>query len=96
MERYVADAVALLNALGLTRVAFWGFSDGAQVGYALAAAHPERVVALIASGTIGDADRTTSGERAAASELAQRVHSEGYSQKSRRVRFVTFCSILSA
>src|SRR5262245_56247974 len=64
MEYYVSDVVALVDALGLSQCAFWGYSDGAQVGYALAAAHPERVAALVASGAIGDADRSEPVERA--------------------------------
>lgn len=77
MEHYVADVVSVLDAVGLSRVAFWGYSDGAQVGYALAAAHPERVAALVASGAIGDADRTAPTERAEAGALAHRLRAEG-------------------
>ena len=40
MERYVADVVCLLDSLALERAAFGGYSDGAMVGYALAATHP--------------------------------------------------------
>jgi pimeloyl-ACP methyl ester carboxylesterase len=32
MERYVGDVVALLDALDISQAAFWGYSDGAQVG----------------------------------------------------------------
>ena len=77
MEHYIADVVALLDALELARAAYWGYSDGAQVGYALAAAYPNRIIALVASGAIGDADRTTPAERVSASELAQHVQAEG-------------------
>src|SRR5438046_4911378 len=47
MERYVDDVLAVLDALQIERAAFWGYSAGSWVGYALAAAHPERVACLI-------------------------------------------------
>ena len=53
MECYVSDVIAVLDSLGIERAAFWGYSSGCCVGYALAATHPERVEALIASGAIG-------------------------------------------
>ncbi|MGE7390967.1 alpha/beta fold hydrolase [Streptomyces sp. NPDC004126] len=47
-EGYVADAVALLDHLGLTEpVAVLGYSLGGLNAYHLAAAHPDRVGALI-------------------------------------------------
>ncbi|WP_405979533.1 alpha/beta fold hydrolase [Streptomyces sp. NBC_00158] len=47
-EGYVADAVALLDHLGLTEpVAVLGYSLGGLNAYHLAAAHPDRVSALI-------------------------------------------------
>jgi pimeloyl-ACP methyl ester carboxylesterase len=77
MEDYVADVVALLDALELPQVAFWGYSAGAQVGYALAADHPERVAGLIASGAIGPADRSYPAEQKGNSELARQVREQG-------------------
>lgn len=50
MPEYVADVVALADALSVPRFGFVGYSMGAQVGYALAAAHPDRVAALVALG----------------------------------------------
>ncbi len=46
----VADIVALLDALNLSRVLVLGFSDGAIVGLLLAALHPERVAAIAIHG----------------------------------------------
>ncbi|MBV9711366.1 MAG: alpha/beta hydrolase, partial [Ktedonobacteraceae bacterium] len=46
----VADIVALLDKLSLSRVFVVGFSDGAIVGLLLAALHPERVVAMAIHG----------------------------------------------
>jgi pimeloyl-ACP methyl ester carboxylesterase len=77
MERFVEDVVAVLDSLGLARVAFWGYSDGARVGYALAAAHPERVVGLVASGAIDETDRTDPAAQREAEELANAVRAEG-------------------
>src|SRR5262249_4095268 len=67
----------LAERTGNLQDSYWGYSDGAQVGYALAAAHPTRMAALIASGAIGVADRTTPDGQAIASELARRVQAEG-------------------
>ncbi|MCY1136830.1 alpha/beta hydrolase [Actinoplanes sp. Pm04-4] len=44
----VADAVAVLDALGLNAVHVVGHDWGAQVGWRLAADHPERVLSLTA------------------------------------------------
>lgn len=44
------DVVAVLDALGLARVALVGFSDGGIVAYRLAIAHPDRVAALVTIG----------------------------------------------
>ena len=52
VDEHVADLIALADLLELERFAFWGYSDGARIGYALAAAHPRRVVGLVASGTV--------------------------------------------
>lgn len=77
MERFVADVVALLDALALPRAAFWGYSAGAHVGYALAAAHPQRVAALVASGVIDSPDETTPAAREETAAYARQVRTEG-------------------
>ena len=53
IDRYVGDVVAVLDDLGLERTAFVGYSDGARLGYALAALHPERVSCLVGIGVVG-------------------------------------------
>lgn len=50
MEEQVSDIVAVLDALHIRRAAYWGFSAGGTVGYALIARHPDRVSAFINSG----------------------------------------------
>jgi pimeloyl-ACP methyl ester carboxylesterase len=67
IEEYVADVLAL----GLDRFGFVGYSDGARVGYALAAANPERVAALVAIGTVDPRDGDPDEKRAAAREVRE-------------------------
>jgi pimeloyl-ACP methyl ester carboxylesterase len=50
MENYVSDVIRILDDLQIDRTAFWGHSDGARVGFALALNHSSRVNALIAAG----------------------------------------------
>lgn len=50
MENYVADVLKILDDLHISRAGFWGHSDGARVGFALAATHPNRLKALVAVG----------------------------------------------
>lgn len=51
---YADDVVAVADAAGVGRFAFAGYSMGAAVGYRLAAAHPDRVNALVAIGGAAD------------------------------------------
>jgi len=51
VAQLAADAAALLDALGIDRVAFVGASLGSLVGLALAMAHPERVDRLVVLGS---------------------------------------------
>jgi pimeloyl-ACP methyl ester carboxylesterase len=46
--------VAVLNALGLDRAAYWGASMGGTIGLQLLASHPQRLTALIAGGAHGE------------------------------------------
>jgi pimeloyl-ACP methyl ester carboxylesterase len=52
IEHHAADVVALADHLGFARFAFWGYSDGARVGYQLAASQRLRIAALVAQGTV--------------------------------------------
>src|SRR5579859_5799955 len=76
-ERYVSDVIAVMDTLKIERTAFWGYSSGCCVGYALAAAHPERVTALIASGSIGPRDYAEPEQRLDAQRRAAVVHQHG-------------------
>jgi pimeloyl-ACP methyl ester carboxylesterase len=66
IEQYVADVVGLADELGHERFAFWGYSNGGRVGYALAAAHTDRVTALVASGVVDAPDESPDEWREAA------------------------------
>jgi 3-oxoadipate enol-lactonase len=51
IAQLAADAVGLLDVLGLEKVRFCGLSMGGMVGQALAAGHGERLIALVLSST---------------------------------------------
>ena len=50
MKNYVQDVITILDDLDISKTAFWGHSDGARVGFALALSFPNRLNALIAAG----------------------------------------------
>ena len=56
-EAMVGDALALLDALGVERCAVLGHSMGAMLGWALAAAAPERVTRLVACAAVPELSR---------------------------------------
>jgi pimeloyl-ACP methyl ester carboxylesterase len=68
MQRYAADVVDLLDHAGIERSAFWGYSQGGEIGLAVAALHPERMTALITTGVVSNPDR-----RASAAEDAEAI-----------------------
>jgi len=49
-ERRVADVVAVLDALGIDRAHFWGYSLGGRIGFDLAKQAPERFYSLVLGG----------------------------------------------
>src|SRR5262245_11035292 len=53
---YAADVLALADELALEHFAFWGYSNGARVGYELAATQQRRIAALVASGGVDAPD----------------------------------------
>jgi pimeloyl-ACP methyl ester carboxylesterase len=77
VEQYAADVLAVLDSLQIDRAAYWGYSAGATVGYALAATRPDRVAALIASGVIGSTDLDAPEERRDAELMADEARRRG-------------------
>jgi 2-succinyl-6-hydroxy-2,4-cyclohexadiene-1-carboxylate synthase len=79
MPAVVADLVALLDRLALPRVALLGYSMGGRVALQFAAAHPERVVALLLeSASPGIADPVERAIRRRSDEaLADRILRDG-------------------
>jgi pimeloyl-ACP methyl ester carboxylesterase len=68
MQRYADDIAELLDHLAVQRATFWGYSQGAHIGLALAALHPGRLDALLTTGVI-----ETSDHAANAAENVQRA-----------------------
>ena len=50
ISEYVCDVIAVIEALGVQRVGFVGYSMGAQVGYSLAATRPDLIASLVGLG----------------------------------------------
>jgi pimeloyl-ACP methyl ester carboxylesterase len=50
IENQVQDVVTILDDLQIPSTAFWGWSDGAWVGLALATARPDRLTGLVTTG----------------------------------------------
>jgi 2-succinyl-6-hydroxy-2,4-cyclohexadiene-1-carboxylate synthase len=79
MERCIGDLAALLDALGIRRAGWLGYSMGARVALAFALAYPERVQALVLEGVSpGIDDPIQRRERIAQDEaLADRIERDG-------------------
>jgi 2-succinyl-6-hydroxy-2,4-cyclohexadiene-1-carboxylate synthase len=79
MERCVADLRTLIDALGVERARWLGYSMGARVALAFALAHPERVRALVLEGVApGIEDASLRRQRIADDEaLADRIERDG-------------------
>jgi pimeloyl-ACP methyl ester carboxylesterase len=56
VKEYADDVVAVLDAAGVERAAYWGYSAGNPVGFAMAAHHPKRVSGLVLLGGEPDVD----------------------------------------
>ena len=52
LENVVDDALAVLDAAGMERVVVFGVSEGGAAAAMLAAAHPDRVAAMVQYGTV--------------------------------------------
>ncbi|MFI5394976.1 MAG: 2-succinyl-6-hydroxy-2,4-cyclohexadiene-1-carboxylate synthase [Candidatus Binatia bacterium] len=79
MERCVMDLALLLDALGVRRACWLGYSMGARVALAFALTHPERVSALVLEGVSpGIEDPTQRRDRILHDEtLADRIERDG-------------------
>jgi proline iminopeptidase len=76
VEQHVADAIAVLDARGVTQAVVVGHSWGTHLALQLAVAHPERVVGLLlvdGPGAIGDGGITEMGQA-----LIDRLDPEGH------------------
>ncbi len=65
-DQRVADVLAVLDHAGIARAAFWGYSLGGHVGYAIRRYAPERFSALVIGGTHPFARDPEQGHRQAA------------------------------
>lgn len=50
LENRVSDVIAVLDALGIEKAHFWGYSMGGWIGFGMAAFAPERVDLLVIGG----------------------------------------------
>jgi len=69
MARYVEDVVAVLDDARIERAVLVGYSLGAGVGYAVAAAHPERLAGLVGLDSIPDPSEQPADLRNSAAEV---------------------------
>ncbi|MCO5194340.1 MAG: alpha/beta hydrolase [Anaerolineae bacterium] len=78
IDYYVSDVITLMDHLGPEQTAFWGYSDGARVGYVLAATQPTRFSTLIGLGvTDTPPDSVSAAEAQWRLQLAEIVAQEG-------------------
>ena len=72
MSRYVDDVVAVLDDAGIGRAVLVGYSLGARIGYAVAAAHPGRLAGLVGLDSVPDlAERPADLRDSAGAVMAQ-------------------------
>lgn len=69
LQEYVDDVIAALDACGIHRVTFVGYSDGAYLAFVLAAQHPERISAIVAIGRVVTPDEDLRERRQSAAEV---------------------------
>lgn len=78
IEEHLDDVRAVLDAAGVERAAFVGYSAGASVGFALAAEHPDRVSALVSIGNVPEPPSDDArAERARVSAAGRRLREVG-------------------
>lgn len=69
LQEYVDDVIAALDACGIDQVALVGYSDGAYLGFVLAAQHPERISAIVAIGCVVAPDEDLRERHQSAAEV---------------------------
>jgi pimeloyl-ACP methyl ester carboxylesterase len=72
IAQYIADVIAMLDALAVDRTVLVGYSDGAYVSYAVAGTHPDRVEAVIGIGGVTP-PTVSNKERAVRARQVRRV-----------------------
>jgi pimeloyl-ACP methyl ester carboxylesterase len=68
-DEYLADVLAVLDHAGVDQASLVGYSDGAEIAFAFAARHPDRVVAVVGVGGVPAPGSTNTGRAAAAAEI---------------------------
>ena len=83
LDNYLADALAVMDALDTRRAILVGLSFGGLVASALAAYHPEWVRAAILAGTVSTVGPAHASRFAASSFMAERDSHEGWDKFNR-------------
>lgn len=69
MSCYAGDVIAVLDDAGIERAVMAGYSLGARIGYAVAAAHPGRLAGLVALDSVPDPAEQPADLRASAATV---------------------------
>lgn len=69
MSRYVDDVIAVLDDAAVGRAVMIGYSLGARVAYAVAAAHPGRLAGLVGLDSVPDPDERPADLRTSAGQV---------------------------
>jgi pimeloyl-ACP methyl ester carboxylesterase len=62
LDEYVADVIAVLDAAHVEQAVLVGYSAGAVIAYATAAAHPDRCSGIVGIGGLGPPDEQVMGQ----------------------------------
>lgn len=81
MEHFAEDIGAVLDDAGVDSAAYWGYSNGVYPGLAFGIAHPDRLQALVGTGTLWFQDVSDLGPVAdEAAFIAEQVAKGGVAQ----------------
>jgi pimeloyl-ACP methyl ester carboxylesterase/predicted glycosyltransferase len=84
LDNYLADALAVMDALDVRQAILVGLSFGGLLATILAAHHPERVRAAILAGTVSTVGPAYSQRFAASFFMAERSSHEGWNKFNRK------------